>query len=157
MAYSARHLELKAVILMPKTTPEIKVEAVEAMGWSVRCYEIVPDEQADISARLCDWADNAGLQLILTTGGTGFSERDVTPEATLDVLHRQAPGISEAMRAAGLKKTPRAMLSRGVSGIRHSTLILNLPGSRKGAIESLESVAPALPHALDVIMGKPGH
>ena len=132
-------------------------EEIEGMGWVVECYEIVPDEREVISSRLCDWADKAKVQLILTTGGTGFSDRDVTPEATLDVLDRHAPGISEAIRAAGLQKTPMAMLSRGVSGLRHKTLIVNLPGSRKGAVESLEAVKEALPHALDVILGRPGH
>jgi molybdopterin adenylyltransferase len=132
-------------------------EIVESRGWTVATYGIVPDEKDVISFRLCEWADRERLQLILTTGGTGFSERDVTPEATLDVVTRLAPGISEAMRAAGLRKTPMAMLSRGVSGIRRGTLIINLPGSMKGAVESLESVAEALPHALDVIGGQPGH
>ncbi len=132
-------------------------KTVESMGWTVANYGIVPDEKEIISFRLCEWVDRERLQLILTTGGTGFSERDITPEATLDVLDRLAPGISEAMRAAGLRKTPMAMLSRGVSGIRHATLIINLPGSMKGAVESLEAVAEALPHALDVILGQPGH
>ena len=130
---------------------------VARMGWTVERYEIVPDERAIISDRLRQWADDVRLALVLTVGGTGFSPRDVTPEATLDVLDRQAPGISEAMRAAGLCKTPHAMLSRGVSGLRGATLILNLPGSRKGAVESLEAVEPALPHAVDVMLGRPGH
>jgi molybdenum cofactor synthesis domain-containing protein len=132
-------------------------ERIEQMGWSVERYEIVPDEMSVISARLRQWADEAELQLILTSGGTGFAERDTTPEATLEVLEKQAPGISEAMRATGSKKTPMAILSRGVSGIRGRTLIINLPGSRKGAVESLEAVTEALPHAIDVILGRPGH
>lgn len=132
-------------------------ERVEEMGWAVERYEIVPDDRDVISDRLREWADHAGVELILTTGGTGFSDRDITPEATLDVLHKQAPGIPEAMRAAGLKKTPMSILSRGVAGIRGRTLILNLPGSLKGAVESLESVREALPHAMDVILGRPGH
>lgn len=132
-------------------------ERIEEMGWVVNCYEIVPDEKDVISDRLREWSDDAGLQLILTTGGTGFAARDVTPEATLDVLDKQVPGIPEAMRAAGSKKTPMAILSRGVAGIRGRTLILNLPGSMKGALESLEAVNEALPHAIDVILGKPGH
>ncbi len=132
-------------------------ERIEEMGWSVDRYEIVPDETSVISARLREWADEEGLQLILTTGGTGFAERDVTPEATLEVLEKQAPGLSEAMRATGSRKTPMAILSRGVAGIRGRTLIMNLPGSRKGAVESLEAVTEALPHAIDVILGKPGH
>ena len=132
-------------------------EMVEGLGWTVERYEIVPDERDIISERLRTWSDEEELQIIITTGGTGFSERDVTPEATLDVLHKEAPGIPEAMRLDGLAKTPMAILSRGVSGIRHRTLIVNLPGSRKGAVESLEAVIQALPHAIDVIMGKPGH
>lgn len=95
--------------------------------------------------------------MILNTGGTGFADRDVTPEATLDVLEKQAPGIPEAMRAAGEKKTPTDILSRGAAGIRGRTLILNLPGSLRGAVESLEAVSEALPHAVDVILGRPGH
>lgn len=132
-------------------------EKVEEMGWSVDDYEIVPDETGVISDRLREWADGKGLELILTTGGTGFAERDVTPEATLEVLDKQTPGIPEAMRAAGLGKTPMAILSRGVAGIRGRTLILNLPGSLKGAVESLDAVSEALPHAIDVILGRPGH
>jgi molybdenum cofactor synthesis domain-containing protein len=132
-------------------------EKVEEMGWSVGRYEIVPDEMVVISDRLREWADDTGFQLILTTGGTGFADRDVTPEATLEVLDKQTPGIPEAMRAAGLKKTPMSILSRGVAGIRGRTLILNLPGSMKGAVESLEAVREALPHAIDVILGRPGH
>ena len=132
-------------------------ERVNEMGWSVDRYEIVPDEVGVISDRLRQWSDEAGLQLILTTGGTGFADRDVTPEATLKVLDKQAPGIPEAMRAAGLKKTPMSILSRGVAGIRGRTLILNLPGSMKGAVESLEAVKEAFPHAINVILGTPGH
>jgi len=132
-------------------------EMIEDMGWVVEHYQIVPDEMDLISSRLCSWADDLQLHLVLTTGGTGFAERDVTPEATMEVLDKQVPGIPEAMRAAGLKKTPMAILSRGVAGIRRGTLIVNLPGSRKGAIESLEAVTKALPHAIDVLHGKPGH
>ncbi len=132
-------------------------ERIEEAGWTVACQEIIPDEKEIISARLCEWSDTAAVHLLLTTGGTGFAERDVTPEATIEVLHKEAPGISEAIRAAGLQKTPHAMLSRGVSGIRHRTLIVNLPGSEKGAIESLDAVLHAMPHALDVISGNPGH
>ena len=132
-------------------------EGMESRGWAVERYEIVPDEKNILSARLCEWADKENLQLILTTGGTGLAERDVTPEATLEILDKQTPGISESIRAHGLNKTPMAMLSRGVSGIRGGTLIINLPGSRKGALESLDAITDALPHALDVIQGKPGH
>ena len=132
-------------------------EMVEAAGWTVSCQEIVPDEKEIISARLREWADSIAVHLVLTTGGTGFSERDVTPEATTEVLDKETPGISEAIRLSGLQKTPHAMLSRGVSGIRQQTLIVNLPGSEKGARESLEAIISALPHAIDVILGNPGH
>lgn len=136
--------------------PHLK-EIVEKLGWSVEQYEIVPDKRIVISIKLKEWSDEIGLDLILTTGGTGFAETDVTPEATLDAIEKPAPGISEAMRMRGLAKTPMAMLSRGVSGIRGKTLIINLPGSERGAVESIEAVLDALPHALDVLMGKPGH
>ena len=139
------------------TAGERLIERIREKGWAVERYEIVPDEKQIISARLKEWSDDVGLNLILTNGGTGFSDRDVTPEATIEVLDKSAPGIPEAMRAAGLLKTPMAILSRAVAGIRKSTLIINLPGSERGAIESLEAVLEALPHALDVIMGKPGH
>ncbi|HOV42350.1 MAG TPA: MogA/MoaB family molybdenum cofactor biosynthesis protein, partial [Syntrophothermus lipocalidus] len=98
--------------------------------------------------------DQLGLDIILTSGGTGLSPRDVTPEATAEVVERTIPGIGEAMRAYGLQKTPRAMLSRGISGIRKKTLIINLPGSVKGARESLEAVIPALDHALETLQGR---
>ena len=116
---------------------------------------IVPDEPEAIAAQLKAWCDDDGLDLILTTGGTGLSPRDVTPEATLAVAHRLVPGIPEAMRVASLAITPHAMLSRGVAVIRGRTLIINLPGSPKGARENLAAVAPALPHALEKLRGSP--
>ena len=111
----------------------------------------VPDERAAIAAKLAQWADALGLDLILTTGGTGFAPRDVTPEATRDVIEREAPGLAEAMRAASLRITLHAMLSRGVAGIRGRTLIVNLPGSPKGAVENLATIAPVLPHAIELL------
>jgi len=125
-----------------------------------RCYEIaayrvVPDEPAAIAAQLTAWSDDDGLDLVLTTGGTGLSPRDTTPEATLAVAQRLVPGIPEAMRAAGLAITPHAMLSRGVAVIRGRTLIINLPGSPKGARENLAAVVEALPHALEKLRGSP--
>ena len=125
-----------------------------------RCFQvaasaIVPDEPEAIAAQLKAWSDNDGLDLILTTGGTGLSPRDTTPEATLAVAQRLVPGIAEAMRAAGLAITPHAMLSRGVAVIRGRTLIINLPGSPKGARENLAAVAQALPHALEKLRGSP--
>ncbi len=124
------------------------------------CYEVartamVPDEWEPIVATLVDWSDKDKLDLILTTGGTGMTPRDITPEATLAVLERLAPGIPEAMRAASLAKTPHAMLSRAVAGIRRGTLIINLPGSPRGARENLEAILAALPHALEKLAGDP--
>jgi molybdenum cofactor synthesis domain-containing protein len=119
-------------------------------------YDIVPDEQEVISGRLVEWADKEGIDLIITTGGTGLSPRDVTPEATLVVLDRMAPGFAEVMRAESLKKTPTAMLSRAVAGIRGGSLIINLPGSPRAVRECLEVILPALPHAIEVLRGEAG-
>lgn len=118
-------------------------------------YAVVPDEQSIITARLVDWCDREGLDLIITTGGTGLTPRDVAPEATRAVLEKEIPGLAEAMRAASLAKTPHAMLSRGVAGIRGRTLIINLPGSPRAVRENLAVVLPALPHALEKIQGSP--
>jgi molybdopterin adenylyltransferase len=123
--------------------------------FTVAVSEIVPDEHEAIAAVLKGWSDSEGLDLILTTGGTGLSPRDTTPEATLAVAHRLVPGIPEAMRAASLTITPHAMLSRGVAVIRGRTLIINLPGSPKAARENLAAVAAALPHALEKLGGDP--
>ena len=128
----------------------------ERLGAEVVEYEIVPDEQEVIETMLVEWADVSGVDLILTTGGTGFSPRDVTPEATRAVIEREAPGLAEAMRSQGLKSTPHAMLSRAVAGIRGHTLIVNLPGSPKGVKESLEVILPALPHAIEILRGEAG-
>ncbi len=125
-------------------------------GVEIARTEIIPDEADLISSKLAEWADGGEFDLILTTGGTGVSPRDVTPEATLRVMDRTIPGFSEAMRAASLAKTPQAMISRAVSGVRKQTLIVNLPGSPRGAIENLEVVWPAIPHALKKIQGDMG-
>jgi molybdopterin adenylyltransferase len=118
-------------------------------------YAVVPDEPEAITARLVDWCDLERLDLILTSGGTGLTPRDVAPEATMAVLEREIPGMAEAMRGASLAKTPHAMLSRGVAGVRGQTLIINLPGSPKAVRENLAVVLPALPHALEKIKGSP--
>ena len=128
---------------------------IEAQGWSVTKQLILPDEVSVIGEVLIDWADGAEIDVILTTGGTGFSPRDVTPEATRVVIEREAPGLAEAMRAASLKITPHAMLSRVVAGIRKKTLIINLPGSPKGAVENLQVVLPVLSHAIQLLQEDP--
>jgi molybdenum cofactor synthesis domain-containing protein len=120
-------------------------------GADVAVTGTVPDDQATISGTLIEWSDGLHIDLILTTGGTGFAPRDVTPEATRAVLHREAPGLAEAMRAASLLITPHAMLSRAVAGIRGRTLIVNLPGSPKGAVENLATILPVLPHAMELL------
>ncbi|MBI5124319.1 MAG: MogA/MoaB family molybdenum cofactor biosynthesis protein, partial [Candidatus Omnitrophica bacterium] len=117
-------------------------------------YEIIPDEPEMIKERLIDYCDNLKVDLVLTTGGTGFTARDLTPEATRGVIEKEVPGIPEAMRAKGLQSTERAMLSRGIAGIRKKTLIVNLPGSSRGVKESIESIISALPHGLDMIAEK---
>lgn len=127
-------------------------EAVADQGWQVCEKSIVPDEMEKIQKELISWADSGEIQVILTTGGTGFSPRDITPEATESILDRGTPGIAEAMRVASMKITPHAMLSRAAAGIRRNTLIINFPGSPKGALENFEVVAPVLPHAVDLLM-----
>jgi molybdopterin adenylyltransferase len=117
-------------------------------------YQIVPDEQAMIRARLRLWSDGGAVDLILTTGGTGLAQRDRTPEATREVVEREIPGLSELMRLVGMQRTPLAALSRGICGVRGKTLIVNLPGSPKGARESLEAILGVLPHTVDTITGE---
>ncbi len=139
-----------------RSGPLLRRLIADRLGWPVAEEGVVPDEQAQIERELIRWADEAGLDLILTTGGTGFAPRDVTPEATRAVIEREAPGLAEAMRAASLRVTPHAMLSRAVCGIRGRTLIVNLPGSPKAARENLEVLIPVLPHALELLAGSPG-
>ena len=126
-------------------------EAVERAGWIVSETAIIPDEFQQIADQLIRWADSGNIQIILTTGGTGFAPRDITPEATASVLDRQTPGLAEAMRAESLKITPHAMLSRAAAGIRKNTLIINLPGSPKGALENFRIVAPVLTHSVQLL------
>jgi molybdopterin adenylyltransferase len=136
-----------------KSGPVIR-ESVAAMNGRVVKYEVVPDDKETIAARLRDWADSGETDIILTTGGTGLGERDITPEATLAVIDREVPGIAEAMRVKSLEKTPLAMLSRAVAGQRGRCLIVNLPGSPKAVKECLEVIMPALPHAVEIIRGE---
>jgi molybdopterin adenylyltransferase len=128
-------------------------QCLASLGVQNTNYEIVPDERESISDKLKEWADE-GVDLILTTGGTGLAPRDVTPEATLDIVDRIVPGFGEAMRAQSLEYTPLAMLSRAVAGIRGRTLIINLPGSPKAVKECLGAILPALPHALETVRGQ---
>ena len=130
--------------------------AVSDYGWEVTQTDIVADEISVIEDRLCHWSDSVKINVILTTGGTGFTPRDVTPEATKAVLDRNAPGLAEAMRAGSLTITPHAMLSRAVAGIRKKTLIINLPGSPKGALENFRIIAPVLPHAVQLLENDSG-
>ena len=129
-------------------------EMIKKIEGRVEKYIIVPDEKQDIKEAIIEMSDNLGLNLILTTGGTGFSKRDVTPEATLEVIERRAPGIPEAMRARSMQITPKAMLSRSEAGIRKQTLIINLPGSPKGVRENLEIILPALKHGIEILIGQ---
>ncbi|MGC9194078.1 MAG: MogA/MoaB family molybdenum cofactor biosynthesis protein, partial [Syntrophobacteraceae bacterium] len=134
---------------------QVLAERLGAEAYEVFFRTIIPDDCERIKEVLVELADRKGAALIVTTGGTGVSPRDVTPEATLAVIEKSVPGMAEAMRAASMRKTAHAMLSRAVAGIRGKTLILNLPGSPGGALENLEAVLPALSHALDKIQGDP--
>lgn len=125
-------------------------------GICVARYDIVPDEMKLIADRLARWADEGDIDLIFTTGGTGLTPRDVTPEATLSIVHRTVPGFAEAMRAESLKKTPMAMLSRAVAGTRGRCLIINLPGSPRAVRECLEVILAVLPHAVETLKGEGG-
>jgi molybdopterin adenylyltransferase len=134
--------------------PEIR-QVLASLPARVEAYEVIPDEEEIIARKLVEYADRKGLNLILTTGGTGLSPRDVTPEATRKVLEKEVPGIAEAMRMEGMKITPTAMLSRAAAGIRGRSLIINLPGSPRAVRENLLVVLPALKHALEKTQGDP--
>ena len=133
---------------------EVIRDGLSQMDSTIIKYEIVPDEKEAIAGKLAEWADEGGVDVILTTGGTGLSQRDVTPEATLSIADRVVPGFSEAMRLKSLEKTPMAMLSRATAGIRGQCLIINLPGSPRAVSECLEVVLPAIPHAVEIIKGE---
>ena len=139
--------------LRPDGSGPVVGELLRAAGYEVMEYLVVPDEGAEIRDALRTLADEGDIALVVTTGGTGFAPRDVTPEATEAVCRRMVPGIPEAMRAASMAVTPRAMLSRAAAGIRGRTLIVNLPGSPKAARENLEAVLPALAHGLEMLRG----
>ncbi len=130
-------------------------DLVRAQSSSEAKQALLPDDDSAIRAELIAWADSGEVDVILTTGGTGFAPRDVTPEATRAIIQREASGLAEAMRSASLVKTPHAMLSRSVAGIRGRTLIINLPGSPKGALENLQVVIPVLEHAIQLLKGDP--
>jgi molybdenum cofactor synthesis domain-containing protein len=129
-------------------------EVVRKINGEVKYYQIIPDEKNIIQEELIKSVDNLHLDLILTTGGTGLGKRDVTPEATLAIIEKEVPGISEIIRSESFKKTNRAILSRGVAGIRKESLIINLPGSPKGVRESLEIALEALPHGIEILRGQ---
>lgn len=139
----------------PDAGGPLVAELLKNAGYEVVITAIVPDEQGQIEEELRQIADSGEVQLLVTTGGTGFAPRDVTPEATLAVCDRLTPGIPEAMRYASMQVTNRAMLSRAQAGIRKGTLIINLPGSPKAAKENLEAVLPALSHGLEMLSGRP--
>jgi molybdenum cofactor synthesis domain-containing protein len=129
-------------------------ELLTRLGFEVVFSTIVPDEREQIAALLCELADVRGITLVVTTGGTGAAPRDVTPEATKEIIEREMPGLAELIRLEGYKRTPFAVLSRGVAGIRKGTLIINLAGSPKAVEEGMEILAPVLPHALEMLRGE---
>jgi molybdopterin adenylyltransferase len=131
------------------------IKQIVDRGWVASRVAVVPDERGLIESLLIEWCESNELDVILTTGGTGFAPRDVTPEATSAIIERPAPGLGEAIRLESLKLTSHAMLSRGVAGIRKRTLVVNLPGSPKGAVESLQIIAQVLPHAAELLRNDP--
>jgi molybdopterin adenylyltransferase len=132
------------------------VEMIKNQGWNVIRQKILPDDLNMIRESLTAWADRGDLDVILTTGGTGFAPRDLTPEATRAVIDREAPGLAEAMRISGAAHSAHAMLSRAVAGLRGKVLIINLPGNPKGALENFQTVVPVLEHAIQLLQDDPG-
>jgi molybdopterin adenylyltransferase len=135
---------------------DLMVKAFKEMDIGVVRYEIVPDEQYVIASTLSIWADSGALDFIITTGGTGLAPRDVTPEATKSVIQREVPGIAEIMRMDGFEKTPTAVLSRGIAGVRGICLIINMPGNPKAVKEYLDLLLPIIPHAIETLHGRVG-
>jgi len=139
-----------------KSGPAVR-ELLERSGWNITVAEVLPDEAGRIAARLAELADGGSVGAIFTTGGTGIALRDVTPEATRSILDREIPGFGELMRSKGRESTPLAVLSRSLAGTRGRVLIVNLPGSPKGAVESLDAILELAPHVLDLLHGKTEH
>jgi molybdenum cofactor synthesis domain-containing protein len=132
-------------------------ERVESYGWTVSAVQLVADESLQIAEAMRNLANSREVSVVLTTGGTGVALRDVTPEATRSVIEREIPGLGELMRSEGRKFTSKAVLSRGLAGVRGRTLIVNLPGSPKGAVESLDAIAKLIPHVVDLLEGRTAH
>lgn len=139
------------------TSGDAIVEMMSAAGFALELRDIVPDEREQIAARLAEWCDGGAVDVVVTTGGTGLGPRDVTPEATRDVIEFEVPGIAEAMRTETLRVTPLAMLSRSAAGVRAGCLVVNLPGSPKAVRETLEIAIAAIPHGLEMLQGRRGH
>ena len=133
---------------------EVIKDSLSLLDSRVVKYEIIPDEREIISSKLVEWANEGSVDVILTTGGTGLSQRDVTPEATLSIVDKVVPGFAEVMRAESFRTTPFTVLSRAVAGVKGKCLIINLPGSPKGVQECLETILPAIPHAVEIIKGE---